>query len=191
MGPVATEEETRGDSGLEVYTVGHSTRSIEELIALLRAHGVTRVLDVRSVPRSRHNPQFEAGTLAAALAAEGIDYAHLPALGGFRKARKGSPNSGLRHPAFRGYADHMQTEEFEEGVGRLLSLAGERRSAVMCAEANPMRCHRRLLADALTARGVVVRHIGSARSAVRHVLSAEAEVRNGRVHYPAPHDPLF
>jgi uncharacterized protein (DUF488 family) len=187
----ASREEKSPDEGLEILTIGHSTREAAQLLGLLQAHGVRTVVDVRSVPRSRRNPQFESETLAATLAAEGIAYLHLPELGGFRRPRPDSPNMGLRHPSFRGYADHMMTGEFEAGVSRLLELARDGRTAVLCAEANPMRCHRRLLSDALVARGVAVAHITSRQAPRPHRLMEEAEVRDGRVTYPPREQALF
>ena len=185
------DDQTTGQTVLELFTIGHSTRSGEELVRLLQAHGVKTVVDVRSVPRSRRNPQFESGTVAATLADADIAYAHLKELGGFRRSRSDSPNAGLRHPSFRGYADHMLTDEFEAGLERLLGLARSSRTAVLCAEANPMRCHRRLLSDVLVARGVHVRHITSARTASEHRLTEEAEIADGRVTYPPREEPLF
>jgi uncharacterized protein (DUF488 family) len=184
-------ETSPGRASLEVFTIGHSTRSSEELLRLLKAHGVEQVVDVRSIPRSRRHPQFEKEALAAALDAEGVAYTHLKELGGFRRARPDSPNAGLRHPSFRGYADHMLTGEFAAGLERLLELASSRTTAVLCAEGDPMRCHRRLLSDSLVARGVRVRHITSARRAYEHTLTGEAEIDEGRVTYPERETPLF
>lgn len=146
---------------MTIYTVGHSTHSLEALVALLRPAGVTMLVDVRTVPRSRHNPQFNHEALEVDLPARGIAYQHLPALGGLRHPRPDSPNTGWDNPSFRGYADYMQTAEFREGLRQLLGLAavGAGNMAVMCAEAVPWRCHRSLLADALTARGVAVAHL--------------------------------
>jgi uncharacterized protein (DUF488 family) len=132
-----------------VYTVGHSTRTLEEFIRLLRAYGITRLVDVRSVPRSARNPQFNRETLPAALAVEGIGYTPLPELGGFRHSRPDSPNAGWRKASFRGFADYMQTDGFHDGLEKLIAIAGRETSAVMCAEAVPWRCHRSLIADAL------------------------------------------
>jgi uncharacterized protein (DUF488 family) len=167
-----------------VLAIGHSTRPIEELIALLRGAGVATVADVRTIPRSRANPQFEGPALARALAAAGIGYAHLPRLGGLRRARRDSPNAAWRNASFRGYADHMQTPEFEEGLCELRALAKPGPVAVICAEAVPWRCHRSLLADALAARGVVVQHIVGIGRTTPHRLTPFARVEGRRVTYP-------
>ncbi len=168
-----------------VLAIGHSTRPIDELLELLRTNGVVTLADVRTIPRSRANPQFEGPALARALAAAGIGYAHLPRLGGLRHARKDSPNSGWRNASFRGYADHMQTPEFEEGLVQLRTLAKDGPVAVMCAEAVPWRCHRSLLADALLARGVVVQHIVGKGRTQPHRLTPFARFEGRRVTYPA------
>jgi uncharacterized protein (DUF488 family) len=167
-----------------VYTVGHSTRSIEEFVDLLRAHGVERVIDVRSIPRSRHNPQFSRETLSRSLHNRRMRYRHLKVLGGLRHARKDSPNMGWRNASFRGFADYMQTPEFEVALAKLMALARERPSAIMCAEAVPWRCHRSLIADALTVRGVAVRHITSPTRAEPHALRDMAKVEETRITYP-------
>lgn len=166
-------------------TVGHSTRELEEFARLLQAHGVTRVVDVRTVPRSRHNPQFNRETLPDALRSYGIDYVHLPALGGLRRPRANSPNAGWRNLSFRGYADYMATPEFAAGIAHLLALAAEKRTAVMCAEAVPWRCHRSLIADALIARGVAVEDIFSAARREPHRLTPFARIEGTRVTYPS------
>jgi uncharacterized protein (DUF488 family) len=170
---------------MALWTIGHSNRPLEELIAMLRAHGIEALADVRSVPRSRHNPQFNRETLPGELAAAGIEYRHMPGLGGLRKAHKDSINTGWRNDSFRGYADYMQTPEFEEAADELLRLAAERRVAVMCAEAVPWRCHRSLIADAVTARGGEVRHIMSAEKADAHRMTPFARVEGVKVTYPA------
>ena len=167
-----------------VLTIGHSARTLEDFIELVRAHGVTRLVDVRTVPRSRHNPQFNLDTLPDALGAAGIRYVHMPGLGGLRHPRPDSPNAGWRNASFRGYADYMQTPEFEAGLQALVKLAGQRQLAIMCAEAVPWRCHRSLISDALTVRGVKVEHIMSARAAQAHVLTPFARVDGLRVTYP-------
>ncbi|HEX6137099.1 MAG TPA: DUF488 domain-containing protein [Casimicrobiaceae bacterium] len=168
-----------------VYTVGHSTRPIEAFIALLAAHGVTSLADVRTVPRSRHNPQFNAEALAASLAAHGIRYARFPGLGGFRRAGAGSPNAGWRNASFRGYADYMQTPAFAENLELLLALAREQTLAVMCAEAVPWRCHRSLIADALLVRGVRTEEIVSELKTDAHKLTPFACVEGTTITYPA------
>lgn len=176
----------RSGSGgaLPILTIGHSTRQIDEFIELLRQHGVERLVDIRTIPRSRHNPQFNRESLAQALEHKGIDYAHLKELGGLRHPRPGSINSGWRNASFRGYADYMQTAEFEEGLRRLLQLCEGKRCAAMCAEAVPWRCHRSLLSDALVARGIPVEHILSRSRRDVHSLTPFARVENRRVTYP-------
>jgi uncharacterized protein (DUF488 family) len=173
-----------------VWTIGHSTRSGDEFVALLKAHGIATVADVRSIPRSRRHPQFNSETLAAALERDGIAYVHLPALGGLRRPRPDSPNAGWRNEGFRGYADHMQTPEFAAALTALERLAAASRVTVMCAEAVPWRCHRSLLADALVARGVEVRHITGTSAPSPHVLTPFARVEGGRVAYPPAQPPL-
>lgn len=169
-----------------LFTLGHSTRPLDEFTRLLRAHGVAQLVDVRTVPRSRHNPQFNKDAVGKALRARRINYRHMKALGGLRHARKDSElNAGWRNASFRGYADYMQTSEFEAGLKQLLAVAAKRPTAVMCAEAVPWRCHRSMIADALTARGVAVRHVMSPTSARLHKLNPMARVRRGRVTYPA------
>jgi uncharacterized protein (DUF488 family) len=146
---------------------------------------VQRVVDVRTVPRSRHNPQFNREMLSATLHNRKIRYTHLSALGGLRHAGKDSRNTGWRNASFRGFADYMQTPEFEEGLQKLTSLARAEQVAVMCAEAVPWRCHRSLIADALTVRGIPVRHIMSQTRAEPHTLTPFAHVQGKRVTYPA------
>lgn len=177
--------------GFKVYTIGHSTRPLEEFIVLLRSHGVRQLADVRSIPRSRHNPQYEKGTLAKSLRSRRVNYRHLKALGGRRRARRDSElNAGWRSAAFRGYADYMQTQEFAAGLDALLELARKRPTAVMCAEAVPWRCHRSMIADSLTGRGVPVFHIMGAGRARPHALNPMARrSRGGRLTYP-PTKPL-
>jgi len=172
-----------------ILTIGHSTRPIEEFIELLRQHGVERLVDIRTIPRSRHNPQFNGDALARSLRGEHIEYAHLKELGGLRHSRPDSTNLGWRNASFCGYADYMQTEEFEEAVRRLLQVCGEKQCAVMCAEAVPWRCHRSLLADALVARGIAVEHILGASRRDAHHLTPFAKIENGRVTYPKAEGP--
>jgi len=133
-----------------IFTVGHSTLPIENFVALLQTYGIACVADIRTVPRSRHNPQFNGDTLGGALKAKNIEYVAIPALGGLRHARKDSSNTGWRNTSFRGYADYMQTEPFTEGLATLIQMSRQRRTAIMCAEAVPWRCHRSLVADALS-----------------------------------------
>lgn len=167
-----------------VLTIGHSTRPLEEFIALLRAHDVRHLMDVRTVPRSRHNPQFNRDTLPAPLETAGIGYSHVPALGGLRHADPQSINVGWRNASFRGYADHMQTPEFSENITSLVAHALRERVAIMCAEAVPWRCHRSLIADAVLARGVPVGEITSASRIVPHALTSFAKIDGTRVTYP-------
>lgn len=167
-----------------MLTIGHSNRSIEEFIDLLIAHGVDLLIDIRTVPKSRHNPQFNVDELPKSLAAAGIEHRHMPGLGGLRHARKDSPNMGWKNASFRGYADYMQTPEFERNLRELIEIDNKRRAAIMCAESVPWRCHRSLVADALTARGVPVAHIMSATKASPHKLTSFARVEGERVSYP-------
>jgi len=168
----------------KILTLGHSTRPIETFLGLLTAHGVKVLGDVRTVPKSRHNPQFEQAALAASLKEAGIEYRHMPALGGLRKPRPDSINTAWKNANFRGYADHMQTPAFEHALDSLIDLASDRVVAIMCAEAVPWRCHRSLIADALLARGLEPREIVSERSTRAHRLTNWAQVKDGRVTYP-------
>jgi uncharacterized protein (DUF488 family) len=168
-----------------VLTIGHSTRSGDELLALLRAHHVTAVADVRTVPRSRRHPHFSQDALSRALPAHGIVYRHFPALGGLRKPRRDSTNGAWRVEGFRGYADYMQTTEFSEALQSLLEFAEKYLVAVMCAESKWWQCHRQLIADALVVRGIEVRHIMSERSVPRHEVTSFARVSGTRIEYPA------
>lgn len=172
-----------------VLTIGHSIRPIEEFVELLRQHGVEQLVDIRTIPRSRHNPQFNGEALARSLRGEQIEYTHLKDLGGLRHPHPDSANLGWRNASFRGYADHMQAPEFEEAVQRLLQICGEKRCAMMCAEAVPWRCHRSLLADALAARGIPVEHILSATRRDPHHLTPFAKIENGKVTYPKAEGP--
>ncbi len=170
---------------LTVFTVGHSNRTWKEFLAILRAHHIRRVIDVRSIPRSRHNPQFDQKTLRKKLRSAKIGYVHLRKLGGLRHARRDSKNMGWRNTSFRGYADHMQTPEFEAGLLRLIKLARQKRSAIMCAEGVPWRCHRSLIGDALVVLGVDVEDIMSAKTSRQHSLTSFARVRKNIITYPA------
>jgi uncharacterized protein (DUF488 family) len=166
-----------------LHTIGHSTHPADVFTGLLRTHGIVTLVDVRSVPRSRHNPQFDGAALASCLEAVGIGYAHLPALGGMRRPRPDSVNLGLRSAGFRGYADHMQTDEFRRGIGRLEALAGAGVTAIMCAEAEPSRCHRGLLSDALLLRGWRVLHVLPS-GAEEHMPSLTMRTVDDRPVYP-------
>ncbi len=170
---------------LVVFTIGHSTRPIAEFIRLLEAHGVQRVIDVRTIPRSNHNPQFNRDQLSPALHRARIHYRHIPGLGGLRHARADSINTGWRNASFRGYADYMQTSMFAKSLDRCIELAKHERVALMCAEAMPWRCHRSLIADALLVRGIQAHEITSAIRARPHVLTAWARVTGTQVIYPA------
>jgi uncharacterized protein (DUF488 family) len=174
----------RRKSQAAVFTIGHSTRTIGEFIEILRAHGVRRVVDVRSIPRSRHNPQFNRESLARHLRAARIGYVHLKKLGGSRHAKADSQNLGWHNASFRGFADYMQTEDFMAGLGRLEKLAVTKPTAIMCAEAVPWRCHRSLIADALLVRGFPVEEIISGAPAREHELTSFARVRGLQITYP-------
>ncbi len=167
-----------------IFTVGHSTLPIDQFVSLLRTYGIERLADVRTVPRSRHNPQFNADSLARSLAAAGIEYIPMPALGGLRRPRKDSPNAGWRNTSFRGYADYMQSAEFNAAVVALIDTGSDRRVAIMCAEAVPWRCHRSLVADALNGRGVAVEEILSQSSHRPHKLTPFAHVQGRSITYP-------
>lgn len=167
-----------------VFTIGHSTRSVEEFIALLLAHHIQLVIDVRTVPRSRRNPQFNRETLPHSLQAAGIGYEHVAALGGFRRPSPQSPNVGWRNASFRGYADYMQTAAFAAAIETLAERAERQRLAVMCAEAVPWRCHRSLIADAFVARRIGVEEIISTTRTQSHALTSFAHVEGSTVTYP-------
>jgi uncharacterized protein (DUF488 family) len=162
-----------------VFTIGHSTRSIQELLDLLTAHGVRLLVDVRRFPASRRHPQFSRDALASSLAAAGIGYVHEPDLGGRRAARPDSQHTAWRVEAFRGYADHMETAEFGAALERLMHRAADTPTVILCAEAVPWRCHRRLISDALVARGVQVLHILSPGRAEPHELDPNARILPG------------
>lgn len=177
---------------MTIYTIGHSTRSIEEFIALLTAHDITRVVDVRTIPKSRRNPQFAGEALATSLLERGIAYTWMKELGGLRRPSKDSPNAAWRNDSFRGYADYMQTPAFAAAIDELIALAAEDRVAIMCSEAVPWRCHRSLIGDALLVRGVEVLDIMGETRAPEHRLTSFAKVEGSNVTYPAdagPNDP--
>ncbi|HVW84676.1 MAG TPA: DUF488 domain-containing protein [Bryobacteraceae bacterium] len=167
-----------------IFTIGHSTRPIDEFIAILEAHGIERLVDVRTVPRSRKNPQFNADSLPETLALKGIAWEHAAALGGLRRARRDSPNEGWRNASFRGYADYMGTPEFRAAVDWLIETSADKTTVIMCAEAVPWRCHRSLIADALLVRSTPVRHIMSASKAYPHAMTSFARVDHGAITYP-------
>lgn len=168
-----------------VLTIGHSTRTLETFIVLLQSHGAVRVVDVRTVPRSRHNPQFNKASLPHALKKAGLRYVHLPGLGGLRHARRDSVNRGWRNASFRGYADYMQTPEFAQSLDELIHLASQERIVLMCAEAVPWRCHRSLIGDALLVRGIRTEDIMSATRRQVHTLTPFAQVRGNTIIYPS------
>ncbi len=168
-----------------LFTVGHSNQSLEDFIHLLQAHGVQMVVDVRILPRSRRNPQFNRETLPASLGAVGIGYRHIPGLGGLRHPKHDSVNRAWRNASFRGYADYMQTPEFEASLEELIDLARQQRVALMCAEAVPWRCHRSLIADALLVRGFRVEDIMSPTRRQPHRLTPFARVEGTRITYPS------
>jgi len=170
---------------LIVFTIGHSARTWKDFLELLRVHRIKRVIDVRSIPRSRHNPQFNRETLSAKLRSARIGYVHLRKLGGLRHARRDSQNTGWRNASFRGFADYMQSPDFEAGLERLIKLAKQKRSALMCAEAVPWRCHRSLIADSLVARGIRVAGIISGKHSQAHALTSFAHIHGNRITYPS------
>jgi uncharacterized protein (DUF488 family) len=176
---------------MEILTIGHSTRSIDTFLDILRAYFVERLVDVRTIPKSRHNPQFNLDALADSLCAAGIAYTHQKDLGGLRHARPDSPNTGWKNASFRGYADYMQTPEFEAALASLIEVSQRERVAIMCAEAVPWRCHRSLIADALTVRGIPVRHIMSERKAQPHSLTSFAVAQGVHISYPPDTGSLF
>lgn len=167
-----------------IFTLGHSTLGIERFIAILRVYGIERLADIRTVPRSRHNPQFNDSALARSLTAEHIEYVPMPTLGGLRHARKDSRNTGWRNAGFRGFADYMQTAAFEDALEELIAMSRARRVAIMCAEAVPWRCHRSLVADALSVRGIAAVEILSETSWRLHRLTPFAQVEGTRITYP-------
>jgi uncharacterized protein (DUF488 family) len=174
-----------------IFTLGHSTLPIGSFIAVLQAYGIERLVDIRTIPRSRHNPEFNDTALAQSLKAQHVEYVHLKALGGLRRPRKDSLNTGWRNEGFRGFADYMQTDEFEGALTALVRMSCEKRVAIMCAEAVPWRCHRSLVADALSVRGVPVVEILSERSWRMHELTRFARVEGLRITYPPEQAALF
>jgi uncharacterized protein (DUF488 family) len=169
---------------MRIHTIGHSTRPLEEFIGILRAHDISSVVDVRTVPKSRHNPQFHIDSLAETLPAAGMEYRHLAALGGLRHPSKDSVNLGWRNKSFRGYADYMRTAEFAAGIDELLAIARAAPTAIMCAEAVPWRCHRSLVGDALLVRGHEVLDIYDEHKARPETLTRFAVVEGTSITYP-------
>jgi uncharacterized protein (DUF488 family) len=173
-----------------IFTVGHSTLPIERFIALFQTYGIERLVDIRTIARSRHNPQFNDTALAGSLTAQHLEYVHIPALGGLRHARKDSPNTGWRNAGFRGYADYMQTTAFQDALEALTHMSRQKSVAIMCAEVVPWRCHRSLVADALSVRGVPAIEILSESSYRMHKLTPFAQVEGVRITYP-PQQPAL
>ncbi len=169
---------------LLIRTIGHSTRPVDALIGMLKARGIKRLIDVRTIPKSRYNPQYNREALEQSLRDAGIGYEHIKALGGLRRPRQDSPNAGWHNASFRGYADYMQTPEFESALAALVGTAAHEAIVMMCAEAVPWRCHRSLIADALTARGHRVEHIMSATKSDPHTMTSFARVEGTSVTYP-------
>lgn len=169
-----------------IFTIGHSTHPIDEFVEMLQAHKIQAVVDVRTIPRSRHNPQFNEDDLKEFLQQVHIRYKHLKKLGGLRHTTKDSLNLGWNNASFRGFADYMASEEFTEGLQALIKIANNKNTAIMCAEAVPWRCHRSLIADALTKNGWLVCDIMSRTSATKHRLTSFLKVKKGQLVYPAP-----
>ncbi|MBU6414722.1 DUF488 domain-containing protein [Patescibacteria group bacterium] len=167
-----------------IYTIGHSVREIGKFLNLLKAHGIEKLVDIRTIPKSSHNPQFNQSELRTSLQKAGIGYRRLKELGGLRHAKKDSVNTGWRNVSFRGFADYMQTADFEKGINRLKEIARRKRTAIMCAEAVPWRCHRSLVADALVKQKWQVLHIQSKRTAKKHRLTPFLKVRKNKLTYP-------
>ncbi len=168
-----------------IFTIGHSTRQIEDFLFLLKEHDIKLLVDVRTIPKSRHNPQYNSEALEKALRENGLDYVHMKGLGGLRHPRKDSPNTAWRTPSFRGYTDYMETDDFQENLEKLVVLAGKHRTVMMCAEAVPWRCHRSLISDALLVRRIKVVHIISQGSLRDHTLTPWAKVDGLSITYPA------
>jgi uncharacterized protein (DUF488 family) len=168
-----------------IYTVGHSTRTIEDFAKLIKAYGIEIVVDVRTIARSRHNPQYNEDTLRTSLKEQNISYIHMEGLGGLQHTTKASVNQAWENLSFRGYADYMQTPEFVENLHQLIQLASEKQTVIMCAEAVPWRCHRSLIGDALTIRHIPVEDIMSEKSSKHHKVTSFAHVEGETITYPA------
>ena len=169
---------------LTVFTIGHSTHTLEEFIKIIEKFKIEKIVDVRTIPRSRHNPQFNKETLPASLLLAGIGYMHIAGLGGLRHTKVDSPNKGWRNASFRGYADYMQTPDFEESLNKLIEAAKKEQVAIMCAESLPWRCHRSLIADALLVRGLKVEHIMNHEKSLKHTLTPWIKVEGTKITYP-------
>lgn len=167
-----------------VFTIGHSTHPISAFIEILKGFKIRRIVDVRTIPKSRHNPQFNREELEKSLKVEGIDYLHMPGLGGLRHTRKDSPNTAWKNASFRGFADYMQTKEFDMSLGELIDTSHKGTVAIMCAEAVPWRCHRSLIGDALLVRGIEVQDITGRHSVHPHTLTPWAKVKGRKITYP-------
>jgi len=176
-------------TALTIFTIGHSTHSIEEFVEMLKAYDIRLVADVRTIPKSRHNPQYNSDELSVALREHSIGYEHMPGLGGLRHAKKDSINTAWENASFRGFADYMQTEDFYRGLSALIETAGKQKTVIMCAEAVPWRCHRSLIGDALLARGFIVMDIMSKTSAKAHMMTPWAKVKDTTIQYPGPYQP--
>lgn len=168
-----------------IYTIGHSTRSIDEFALLLKAYGVTQLVDIRSVPGSRHNPQYGQKALEESLKSRGFNYTYLKKLGGWRRGPSDEKNAGWRNQSFRSYADYMQTDDFKAGINQLINIAQKSSTAIMCAEAVPWRCHRSLVGDGLLVRDIEVRDIMSLTNSPNHTLTSFASVQGSEITYPA------
>jgi len=182
---LADDRAAAGRSTLRIFTIGHSTRPIDSFLKLLAGHHIQRLVDVRTVPKSRHNPQFAGDRLALSLQAAGVHYTHLPGLGGLRRPRPDSVNTGWRNSSFRGFADYMETAAFDGYLEECIALSKHERIVLMCAEAVPWRCHRSLIADALVVRGIEVCEITSGVRARLHVLTPWARVEATHIVYAA------
>ena len=169
-----------------IYASGHSTMAVEKFIRILKSNSISLVADIRTIPRSRHNPQFDSNSLEASLRAEDIGYRHMKELGGLRKPVRDSKNNAWINDSFRGFADYMQTQEYEKAIVELLEISAGEKILLMCAEGNPFRCHRSLIADTLTARGVPVYHISGSGKTRPHTITPFARVNGKNVTYPAP-----
>ncbi len=170
---------------MKILTIGHSTLAIDDFINILKNNGIDKVVDIRTIPRSRHNPQFNLVILPVSLKAAKIGYQHMKGLGGLRHPLKNSVNMGWENSSFRGFADYMQTDEFLQNLRELIKIAGKQQTVIMCAEAVPWRCHRSLIADALTIKGIHIEHIiGTARPRP-HIITPWTKVQDGIIIYPA------
>jgi uncharacterized protein (DUF488 family) len=167
-----------------ILTIGHSTRALDDFLNILRVHAVTRLVDIRTIPRSRHNPQFNQQSLSQKVKESAIDYIPMKSLGGLRKPKHASKNIGWRNSSFRGFADYMQTQEFATAIDELIGLAQDSQVVIMCAEVLPWRCHRWLISDALTIRRVSVEHIMTIKKRTTHSLTKWAHVEDSKITYP-------